>query len=280
MKVVVTGATGFVGSHLVDALLAAGHAVTAVSRGRRSWPDWSGDVSRVALDLHDGATDPVSALGVPDVLVHLAWPGLPNYRDLFHIETNLPADCRFLRRMVEAGTPQVLVTGTCFEYGLQSGALREEKPAQPDNPYGIAKNTLRQYLEALRREHPFVLQWARLFYLYGPGQNPNSLIAQLDAAIERGDDLFPMSGGEQLRDYLPIERAARELALLVRSAAEGVFNCCSGVPVSVRTLVERRLRERGSSMRLDLGRYRYPDHEPFAFWGVRERLDRAMESFC
>ena len=220
---------------------------------------------------------PVAALGVPDVLVHLAWPGLPNYRDLFHIDRNLPADCLFLRRMVEAGTPRVLVTGTCFEYGLQSGALREDQPALPDNPYGVAKNTLRLYLEALQREHPFVLQWARLFYLHGPGQNPNSLIALLDAAIDRGDDVFPMSGGEQLRDYLPIKEAARLLAALAGTGTGGVFNCCSGVPVSVRGLVERSLRERGHSMRLDLGRYPYPDHEPFAFWGTRERIDRLVE---
>lgn len=277
MKIVVTGATGFVGRHLVDALLAAGHELTTVSRGQRAMPAWSSRVQVAQLDLHDPSIDPVAVIGVPDVLVHLAWPGLPNYRDLFHIDRNLPADCMFLRHMVEAGTPRVLVTGTCFEYGLQSGALREDAPTLPENPYGVAKNTLRLYLEALRRTHPFVLQWARLFYLHGAGQNPGSLLAQLDAAIDRGDAEFPMSGGEQLRDYLPIDEAAHQLAALAGSGAEGVFNCCSGVPVSVRTLVERRLRERGSTMRLGLGRYPYPDHEPFAFWGVRARLDSIAE---
>ncbi len=150
-----------------------------------------------------------------DVLAHLAWPGLPNYQALFHFEHNLFADYRFIKQMVEAGVSQVLVTGTCFEYGMQSGPLGETAPPQPGNPYGLAKNTLRLFLETLRQQLPFNLQWARLFYLYGEGQNPNSLLASLDRAIDAGAERFDMSAGEQLRDYLPIEVAAGYLARLL-----------------------------------------------------------------
>ena len=92
--------------------------------------------------------------------------------------------------MVEAGVSQVLVTGTCFEYGMQNGPLSEQTAPQPSNPYGLAKNTLRLFLENLQRVQPFTLQWARLFYLHGEGQNPNSLLAALDRLIDpetRGD---------------------------------------------------------------------------------------------
>lgn len=278
MNVVVTGATGFVGNPLVGALLARGHQVTAVARNRPSpaAAAWLDDVDFVACDVHD-CEDPAAALGVPDLLLHLAWPGLPNYRDLFHIERNLPADYRFVERMVAAGAPQVMITGTCFEYGMQDGALSEAHHALPANPYGIAKNSLRQHLEMLRTHRPFVLKWARLFYLHGPGQNPRSVLAQLDQAIDAGLPIFDMSGGEQLRDYLPIEAAADTLARLAgHPDFAGVVNCCSGRPISVRRLVEERIAQRGADIRLNLGHFPYPDHEPFAFWGCRERLDALL----
>ncbi len=280
MKIVVTGATGFVGRHLVPELMARGHSVLAVARNierGKSMP-WFDQVEFVSMDVHDPSFDSKTSLGVADVLVHLAWPGLPNYKDLFHFEQNLPAAYRFIKKMVEAGVQRVLVTGTCFEYGLQSGPLSEDLPALPENPYGLAKDTLRKFLQELQKHHPYTLQWVRLFYMYGEGQNPDSLLAQLDHAIDQGRESFNMSGGEQLRDYLPVEEVARRLAVLVETPdIKGLINCCSGEPISVRKLVEDRARERKSSIRLNLGYYPYPDYEPMAFWGDASRLKPLLE---
>ncbi len=274
MKVLVTGGSGFVGSHLVPRLLDRGHAVTVVARdtARARASPWFDRVAFVASDLH-AVEDPVAALGVPDVLVHLAWPGLPNYDGLFHLEENLPRAYRLVRDLVVAGTARVLVTGTCFEYGQASGPLAEDAPTNPTNPYGLAKDTLRRFLVHLQATRPFVLQWARLFYMHGPGQNPRSVLAQLDAAIDRGDLAFPMSGGEQLRDYLPVEAVADDLATLVDDPSmHGIVNVCRGEPISVRRLVEERAAARGSAIRLELGRFPYSPFEPMAFWGQRGKL--------
>ena len=279
MNVLVTGATGFVGRHLVAALLARGCAVRAVARNidtAASMP-WINHVEFVAADIHAPTLDIAALTDGIDVLAHLAWPGLPNYRALFHFEHNLMADYRFIKGAVEAGVPQVLVTGTCFEYGMQSGPLSESVEPQPSNPYGLAKHTLHLFLQNLQQEKPFTLQWARLFYLHGAGQNPNSLLAALDRAIDNGDASFNMSGGEQLRDFLPIASAADYLAAIVHQRDfNDVINCASGQPVSVRALVEQRLRERGAALNLNLGHYPYPTHEPMAFWAVTERLQQLL----
>ncbi|MHC3826957.1 MULTISPECIES: NAD-dependent epimerase/dehydratase family protein [Pseudomonas] len=279
MNVLVTGATGFVGRHLVAALLARGCAVRAVARNietAASMP-WISDVEFVAADIHASDLDIAALTDGIDVLAHLAWPGLPNYRALFHFEHNLMADYRFIKGAVEAGVAQVLVTGTCFEYGMQSGPLDESVEPQPSNPYGLAKHTLQLFLQNLQQEKPFTLQWARLFYLHGEGQNPNSLLAALDRAIDAGEASFNMSGGEQLRDFLPIASAADYLATIVHQRDfNGVINCASGQPVSVRALVEQRLRERGAALNLNLGHYPYPSHEPMAFWAVTERLQQLL----
>lgn len=281
MKVLVTGATGFVGRHLVAALLARGCDVRAVARNvetAQGMP-WINDVEFIAADIHAADLDIHALTDGIDAMAHLAWPGLPNYRALFHFEHNLMADYRFIKSAVEAGVKQVLVTGTCFEYGMQSGPLSESTEPQPSNPYGLAKHTLHLFLQNLQQEQPFTLQWARLFYLHGEGQNPNSLLAALDRAIDAGEPSFNMSAGEQLRDFLAIESAAGYLAaILHKPNFNGVINCASGKPVSVRTLVEQRLRERGASIDLNLGHYPYPTHEPLAFWAVVDRLHQLLEA--
>lgn len=240
---------------------------------------WIDDVEFVSADIHAADLNVVALTEGIDALVHLAWPGLPNYRALFHFEHNLMADYRFIKSAVEAGVQQVLVTGTCFEYGMQSGPLSESTEPRPSNPYGLAKHTLHLFLQNLQQERPFTLQWARLFYLHGAGQNPNSLLAALDRAIDSGEPTFNMSAGEQLRDFLAIETAASHLAAILHQRDfAGVVNCASGQPVSVRALVEQRLRERGAALDLNLGHYPYPTHEPMAFWAVVERLQQLLEA--
>ena len=109
--------------------------------------------------------------------------------------------------------------------------------------------------------------------MYGPGQNPNSILSQLDIAIESGKTVFNMSGGEQLRDYLPIEKVAKILVSIVnRRQKHGIIHCCSGEPISIRRLVEEHLQKRNASIKLNLGYYPYPDYEPMAFWGDNNNL--------
>ena len=143
------------------------------------------------------------------MLIHLAWGGLPNYPSLHHFERELPAHYALLKRLVDEGLSTLVVAGTCFEYGMQSGPLAETLAAAPANPYALAKDALRRQLQALQRERPFALTWARLFYLYGEGQAETALWPQLRRAVESGAATFPMSGGEQLRDYLPVELRRR-----------------------------------------------------------------------
>ncbi len=275
MKVLVTGATGFVGQHVVPLLLEYGYEVTAVARNesRARGFAWFNHVRFIACDIHQPSGDPLKLFGQQDVVMHLAWPGLPNYKSLHHFEQELPAQYRFLKDLIESGLQTLVVAGTCFEYGMQSGSLSEGIAVRPSNPYGFAKDALRCQLEYLKAAHPFQLAWARLFYLYGEGQPESSLLPQLRRAAEGGDQLFNMSGGEQLRDYLPVAEAARHLVSLALAEKDiGVVNVCSGIPISVRKLVDGWIKENGWSIRLNLGHYPYPDYEPMAFWGDPQKL--------
>jgi dTDP-6-deoxy-L-talose 4-dehydrogenase (NAD+) len=196
---------------------------------------------------------------------------------LHHFEDELPRQYRFLKSLIAGGLETLVVAGTCLEYGLDGGRLKEADPLKPNTPYGFAKNVLREQLEYLRCSTPFDLTWARLFYLYGDGQSPHSLWMQLRAAVDRKDPLFDMSGGEQVRDYLPVTEAAGYLVSFAESGKDvGVVNVCSGEPVSVRALVERWIAEHGWSITPNLGQLPYAAYEPMSFWGDATKLRQVL----
>lgn len=273
MRIAVTGASGFIGRHVVAALLR--HQVDLVLAVRdRSRLTTVADVEIVELDITNPSSEAMSRLGKSDLLIHLAWDGLPNYKSAFHFETELPRQYKFLKGLINAGLGSLMVAGSCAEYGMQSGPLAEDLPALPVNAYGFAKDALRRELMFLRETQPFALNWARLFYMYGEGQSASSLRPQLEAAVMRGDAVFNMSGGEQLRDYLSVGEVARQLVALAMAGGDnGVVNICAGQPTSIRRLVEGWIAEHGWNISLNLGHYPYADYESMAFWGDRRRFD-------
>jgi dTDP-6-deoxy-L-talose 4-dehydrogenase (NAD+) len=277
LKIAITGASGFIGRYVVGELLRRSISPIIVHRPSTAIvPNAAGSVC-VPVDLRNPPEDAFEALGRPDTVIHLAWGGLPNYASLHHFEDEMPAQYRFLKGLLEAGLQNLLVTGTCFEYGLQSGALSEDLPTRPNTPYGYAKDGLRRQLQYLQQVKPFNLTWARLFYLFGDHQAQTSLFSQLKIAVARGDPVFNMSGGEQLRDYLPVTEVAKILVSLATSLRDnGIVNVCSGIPISVRKLVESWLEQNHWSIGLNLGHYPYPQYEPFAFWGDRVKLARCI----
>jgi len=277
MKILVTGATGFVGKHVIKELLKYEHEIIAA--GRTNSADLPRKINTIKLDLDnmDPNKNYFSETGEPDLLIHLAWQGLPNYKEKFHLEKNLPSHCVFLKNIVNNGLQNLVVTGTCFEYGMKEGCLSEDIESDPQNPYAAAKDELRKFLEHLQAEKYYNLKWLRLFYMYGKGQNPNSLLSQLESALEKGETTFNMSGGEQLRDYLPIEKVAEYIVTIaLQNKINGIINCCSGVPVKVKTLVENYLKEKNKKIELNLGYYPYPHYEPLAFWGDNTKLKKII----
>lgn len=279
LRVAVTGATGFIGQHVVRELIKKNVKLTLISRDIEKLKYLSAQAHIVQMDLKNPGENIFNRLYRPDILFHLCWGGLPNYNSLHHFQEELPQQYYFLSQIVKDGLNSVVIPGTCFEYGMRAGRLSEDLTARPENSYAFAKDVLRQKLCYLKKEYHFNLTWARLFYMYGEGQSKNSLFSQLQKSLTSEEEQFNMSLGEQIRDYLPVTEVVRILAALGLQRQDlGVINVCSGMPISVRRLVEQWVYESGRQIKLNFGFYPYPDYEPLAFWGDRSKLNQLLSN--
>jgi nucleoside-diphosphate-sugar epimerase len=274
MRIAVTGSTGFIGRHVLERLSIENVDVVCISRNDIKS---NGSQEHIKLSLENVDQNIFEKLGRPDALLHLAWGGLPNYKSLHHINNELPMQYRFLRLMVEGGLSRIIGVGSCFEYGMQSGSLNELVATNPCNPYGFAKDVFRKQLEYLANQNNTKMIWARLFYMWGSGQYEGSLYSLMKAAAERGDKVFSMSMGEQLRDYLHVSYVADAIVrLTLDPSVEGVVNVCSGRPISIRRLAEEWVETYGWDLHLNFGDKPYLNYEPFAFWGDNSKLTQIV----
>lgn len=280
MKVLVTGATGFIGNYVIEELLMRNIKVVATSSKvtKAKEKSWFSKVEYYPFNFNiDNLQNLYDYFNKPTHLIHLAWQGLPNYNEDFHLKECLPQQKNFLNNLINNGLHDITVTGTCFEYGMQEGELKETIDCKPANNYAIAKNELRIHLEKFKKEANLSFKWLRLFYMYGNGQNSKSLIPQLNDALQKKEPIFNMSGGEQIRDFMSVEEVAKNIVTIaLQNKIEGLINCCSGNPITVKQFVLNYLKTKNATIKLNLGYYPYPNFEPFKFWGNTEKLNKII----
>ncbi len=279
MRILLTGSTGFLGKYVMKEL--AERKLEVIAAIRTIPKKAAGNIKYVEFDLAllNENENYFEYFDRPDLCIHLAWEGLPNFKDEFHLRDNLPRHFLFLANLLRNGLRELTVTGTCLEYGIKEGELSEEMDCSPVTAYGEAKLELFRRLEPLATKHGASLKWLRLFYMFGEGQNERSLIPQLEKALLRGDESFPMSGGEQQRDFLPVETIADYIVqLALRPDWTGISNVCSGRPQKVKAFVNEYLKNKGRKINLQTGVYPYPDYEPMAFWGSTARLNKLLKN--
>lgn len=242
MKILVTGASGFIGSQVTSALLSAGHEVAALVRPQTSLQRLQGikgQIIRLQADLGDSeALRPVLEQWRPEACIHLAWYAEPG--QYLHSSKNvafLRNSLTFLEELGRAGCAQVVAAGTCAEYDSERGWLHEDGPTKPETLYAASKLSLCQIGQHLAALSGGKFAWARIFYPYGPGEDARRAVPALIGALLRGES-FPASEGLQVRDYLHVADIASAFCRLVQEQATGIYNISSGNPVTMRRVME------------------------------------------
>jgi nucleoside-diphosphate-sugar epimerase len=263
MKVLVTGASGYIGRHTLLPLLDSGCEVYAISRRRDVDFEWPRGVNVLTLDLFDDAARRKTFAEIaPQWLLHLAW--CTEHGKFWEAQENiawLSLSIRMLGEFAQNGGQRVVVSGTCAEYSWNGEPCREASTElEPRSLYGICKATLFRFLQAATPQLRLSYAWGRIFLLYGSGESEDRLIAATARALLQGRPAL-CTHGEQIRDFLHVEDVARALVGILTSSVNGAVNIGSGEPISIADAVSELARRAGRSdlLRLDALRPRADD---------------------
>ena len=267
MRVLITGAGGFIGSHVVRKVLLDGHTVTAVLKPGESSERLSACLDSISLfrcDLSDGeAVRGLVAEAQPEKALHLAW--YVETGKYWQARQNL--DCvrmslSLAQALAEAGCSRFVGAGTCAEYDWKHGVLSEEgTPLRPQSLYGVCKNATREILEAFSAQAKMSFAWTRIFLLYGPMEAKERLVPYVVLTLLRRE-VAKCTRGDQMRDFLYVEDAASAIWAVAKSDLCGPVNVGSGQAIQVRTLVETVARYLQLEENLALGALPSDPQEP------------------
>jgi nucleoside-diphosphate-sugar epimerase len=231
LKILITGATGFIGSHLVKKLSDKGHEVLALSR---TIPVQSNKcVSWIAADLCYPETyrDRINDF-LPEVLIHLAWGGIPDF-SLNNSLNNLNSSLNLISFVAEIGScKKILISGSCWEYSNHEGECFETDLALPNNYFTLAKNSLREWISMIAEQKSIDFGWFRLFYVYGPGQRFEALLPTIIRGIKEGK-VPNIKNPYNANDYIFIEDVVVAFEQAVdQKFTSGIYNLGSGASTS------------------------------------------------
>jgi nucleoside-diphosphate-sugar epimerase len=276
VRVLVTGATGFIGSHVSRTLVQLGHDVYALVRPESDL--WRIEDLLPSLHLLQGDLLAVDGLRGkldeirPDLCVHLAWYTEPGKYLISEENIELlRASLQLLACLSRFKCKRFVGVGTCSEYDTRAGYLSETSAVHPESLYAASKLAMSLVLEQVGKATGMDTSWIRLFYQYGPFEDERRVVPSVICALLRKQRAKVTEGG-QARDFLHVEDVARAIVAVALSDLRGVVNVASGQPTTVRHVVTRIGEMLGRSELIEFGALPTHPSDPMFICGRNHRL--------
>ena len=273
MKILVTGANGYIGSKVVSKLIDLGHEV-------------------IAVDLDTNHIDPrakIYKLNIfenkayynifqsPDVCLHMAWRNGFVHNSDTHM-SDLSNHYIFLKNLVDSGIKKIAVMGTMHEAGYFEGKMDELSSTNPISMYGIAKDSLRRSLKLYCKEKEAMFQWLRDFYIFGDDAFGNSIFCKIRQAVKDGKKQFPFTTGKNKYDFIHIDDLVTQISYAVsQNDILGEINVCSGKPVSLSEQIEWYISKNNLPITLEYGKYPDRPYDSPCVYGDDSKIKTIME---
>lgn len=277
MKILVTGANGYLGMGVVKQLCDDGHKVVAACHSSCNTVDKRSVIKQ--CDIFEEA-NPYEFFEKPDVLLHMAWRNGFIHNSSSHIE-DLPKHYLFINKMLEGGCKHIAVIGTMHEVGFYEGSIKEDTPTHPESLYGIAKDALRNTTKLLCKNYNATFQWLRGYYIVGNSEYGCSIFSKITSAEKKGMELFPFTKGINQWDFINYDDFCKMVALTVeQKEVNGVINICNGRPEKLADRVEQFIKENKYKIKLEYGKFPDRCYDSKAVWGDDSKIKKIIANCC
>ena len=275
MRILVTGANGYLGQGVVQKLLDDGFYVIAT--------DISAEFIDNRAEIYEcdlfSIENPYDFFGKPDVLLHFAWRDGFVHNAMSHI-LDMPLHYKFIKSLAESGIKRIIGVGSMHEIGFYEGSINEDTPCNPQSLYAIGKDALRKAVKLVCNEKGITFQWLRGFYIVGNSERGSSIFSKITAAEKKGQATFPFTSGQNQWDFIEYEEFCRQVSAVTgQDEVSGVINICSGHPEKLADCVEKFISNNGYNIKLAYGTFPDRKYDSKAVWGSSDKIEKILENY-
>lgn len=275
MRILVTGANGYLGRGVVAQLLKLGHKVIATDFIKLEKDEAVSSLTFKETNLFD-ISDPYTYFEQPEVVLHLAWRDGFVHNSMAHVD-DFSRHVAFLQKMFDSNVKRIAVMGSMHEVGFYEGSIDETTPCHPETLYGITKNALKDVTMMMSKKTDKPYQWLRGFYIVGNTANGSSIFSKIVQANAQGKTEFPFTTGQNQYDFLDYDEFCIRVALATsQDNISGIINICSGYPEKLADRVERFIKENRFNIKLRYGSFPDRPYDSKAIWGNSNKIDRII----